>query len=1049
MDQLNELFSDSTSVPAPKPSAVAVSQPADSVRYRPFKMYNMDAPASFDELPPGPVPDKGHKDPQGNWKNATSKADNRLWYIDGLPVSSAKAGDVVEAVVEPVQFALISVILHESKGAGHGYSWPLKVKGGRANGYRLTGDALKKDGDRGDALYYHVARGGGEVRKAVCAAVTHFVTADDDAEDARNVEEAVDKALEADLPPMTPEQGLALTGQGWKKGQVYPRPYRAGVLEYAKRHGRSAASKAYGCCEGVIKKWQDQALEQGVEVPVAGQQGGHRWQLLTTAQLDAVRDLFSRSQGRIQPAEILAELIRTSVLQPGEGSVSLIHRQLEGLRRHFPTPALSEAALLGQCKRTVELELDEDVFRACNDMRTALRRASEPLGQIHTQQLPHCVNVRSLARLQLRLLELATIYHGHATREATTSDAITSFLEQQRERLRQLKGTGRDARTGALPDPRDILAAAPYIRHIVDTGPDSLVPKVAAAVREHARLAALPVPPPLRAQLYDSSASADALPKLMAAKTVSADCGQGAVAGRPMIVVGRDQLDPSLAWMSRRQLVVRAAGSGALVVQCIGQAEVQLQRGGGAHEELRQGQMAVLHDDTTIWLRRGLATEPRWHRLVMGRLAPEEAAVEAARAAKAEVARAAAEAAAAAAAAALVPCFPVASAAESSATLASSTSPDDPLGPLADGESREVRGSGGNTYTLKRARGAYSCTCPAWVHQRGTPYGAKGRTCKHLKALRGEDAERARLLGSNDATAKGAAGAAAAAKAAAAAAAAEAAAAAAAGAEAAAAAAEVEAEAEAVEAVRLRDEANESLRELQAMEAEATKAEKLARAKGGSQKLGVGKAQRLADLSGAIARLEDAAAAAEAEVQTAQTKVEAARAVRRARAAEELSELSLCSPLQPSPYKYGGAGAPLAQQTRGGGGGDETMQAQVRWLARGGSSGGGGGSDEALSPLSPDRSPYASHYASHCDPTPKPPPTPARRLSLSAFGQRLLQAPRMVRASSSPSADVPARDGLLARTAGRLRRASTPQKEAPTRAAIPQRLASFDDEMRA
>ena len=125
------------------------------------------------------------------------------------------------------------------------------------------------------------------------------------------------------------------------------------------------------------------------------------------------------------------------------------------------------------------------------------------------------------------------------------------------------------------------------------------------------------------------------------------------------------------------------------------------------------------------------------------------------------------------------------------------------------------------------------------------------------------------------------------------------------------------------------------------------------------------------------------------------------------------------------------------------------MQAQVRWLARGGSSGGGGGSDEALSPLSPDRSPYASHYASHCDPTPKPPPTPARRLSLSAFGQRLLQAPRMVRASSSPSADVPARDGLLARTAGRLRRASTPQKEAPTRAAIPQRLASFDDEMRA
>ena len=273
------------------------------------------------------------------------------------------------------------------------------------------------------------------------------------------------------------------------------------------------------------------------------------------------------------------------------------------------------------------------------------------------------------------------------------------------------------------------------------------------------------------------------------------------------------------------------------------------------------------------------------------------------------------------------------------------------------------------------------------------------------------------------------------------AAAAEATVAAAAEAEAAAAAAEVEAEAAAAEAARLRDEANESLRELQAMEAEATKAEKLARAKGGSQKLGVGKAQRLADLSGAIARLEDAAAAAEVEAQAAQARVEVARAARRARAAEELSELSLCSPLQPSPYKYGGA--PLAQPTRGGGG-DETMQAQVRWLARGGSSGESCGSDEALSP---DRSPYASHYASHCDPTSKPPPTPARRLSLSAFGQRLLQAPRVLRASSSPAA-VPARDGLLARVASRLRRSSS-QKEAPTRAAVPQRLASFDDEMRA
>jgi hypothetical protein len=263
-------------------------------------------------------------------------------------------------------------------------------------------------------------------------------------------------------------------------------------------------------------------------------------------------------------------------------------------------------------------------------------------------------------------------------------------------------------------------------------------------------------------------------------------------------------------------------------------------------------------------------------------------------------------------------------------------------------------------------------------------------------------------------------------------------AAAAAEAEQAAAAVEAVAEAEAAEAVCLRDEARESLREMRAVEAEASKAEELARAEGGSQKLGVSRAHSLADLSGAIARLEVAAAAAEAGVQTAQAKVEAARAARRARAAEELSELStlsLCSPQQPSPYKHGGADAPLTQPTRGGGV-DETMQAQVRWLACGGSSGGGGGSDETLSP---DSSPYG--YASHSDPPPKPPPTPARRFSLSAL------VPRMVRANSAPSAG-PGRGGLLARTAGRLRR-GTSRKASSSRAAIPQRLASFDDDMRA
>ncbi len=62
---------------------------------------------------------------------------------------------------------------------------------------------------------------------------------------------------------------------------------------------------------------------------------------------------------------------------------------------------------------------------------------------------------------------------------------------------------------------------------------------------------------------------------------------------------------------------------------------------------------------------------------------------------------------------------------------------------LADGESTEVRGSSG-TYTLKNEGGVYSCTCPAWRHQNAA---IEKRTCKHLRALRGDDAEKARLGG--------------------------------------------------------------------------------------------------------------------------------------------------------------------------------------------------------------------------------------------------------------------------------------------------------------
>jgi DNA ligase-1 len=61
---------------------------------------------------------------------------------------------------------------------------------------------------------------------------------------------------------------------------------------------------------------------------------------------------------------------------------------------------------------------------------------------------------------------------------------------------------------------------------------------------------------------------------------------------------------------------------------------------------------------------------------------------------------------------------------------------------LADGESIEVQGSGSSVYTLKNVGGVYSCTCPAWRNQSA---GIESRTCKHLRKLRGDAAEEARL----------------------------------------------------------------------------------------------------------------------------------------------------------------------------------------------------------------------------------------------------------------------------------------------------------------
>jgi DNA ligase-1 len=63
---------------------------------------------------------------------------------------------------------------------------------------------------------------------------------------------------------------------------------------------------------------------------------------------------------------------------------------------------------------------------------------------------------------------------------------------------------------------------------------------------------------------------------------------------------------------------------------------------------------------------------------------------------------------------------------------------------LRDGESTLMQGSGSKPYELKNVGGVYSCTCPAWRNQ-SVPI--ERRTCKHLRKLRGDAAEEARIGG--------------------------------------------------------------------------------------------------------------------------------------------------------------------------------------------------------------------------------------------------------------------------------------------------------------
>src|SRR3954453_21604857 len=61
----------------------------------------------------------------------------------------------------------------------------------------------------------------------------------------------------------------------------------------------------------------------------------------------------------------------------------------------------------------------------------------------------------------------------------------------------------------------------------------------------------------------------------------------------------------------------------------------------------------------------------------------------------------------------------------------------------AVGESVEMKGSGAKPYIIKNCGpGGWSCTCPAWRNQSIDP---RIRTCKHIRKLRGDEAEQLRI----------------------------------------------------------------------------------------------------------------------------------------------------------------------------------------------------------------------------------------------------------------------------------------------------------------
>jgi DNA ligase-1 len=68
---------------------------------------------------------------------------------------------------------------------------------------------------------------------------------------------------------------------------------------------------------------------------------------------------------------------------------------------------------------------------------------------------------------------------------------------------------------------------------------------------------------------------------------------------------------------------------------------------------------------------------------------------------------------------------------------------------LKDGETIEMKGSAATPYELRNTGGVYSCSCPAWRNQ---SIQIQQRTCKHLRKLRGEEAENARITAAGGST---------------------------------------------------------------------------------------------------------------------------------------------------------------------------------------------------------------------------------------------------------------------------------------------------------